>query len=476
MKFYLNGAWQSRDDVIEVTNPYDGSVVDTVPKANEQDVELVLAGAVKGAAMMAETSGYDRFEILRRTTDLMQKNAEDLAVTLSREEGKTIGEARLEVDRACQTMELSGEEAKRLSGELLPLDGGKDVRDKIGFTMRVPCGVVLAIAPFNFPLNLVCHKIGPALAAGNAVILKPASDTPLVSLKLVELLLEAGLPPHAISCITGSGRSVGESLCQDARVRKISFTGSHEVGNRICQVAGMKKVTMELGSNCPMIVMPDADMELAVSAAAVSGYANAGQVCISTQRLILCDKIRDEFIHKLQSRIAGIATGNPLDDTTSMGPMVRESDATRVQNWVQEAVSQGARIIAGGNRDQCILEPTLLDNTSPDMKVNADEVFGPVVSILHASGIEEAIKAANNSRFGLGAGIFTKDIDHAMHFARYVQSGNIHINWSPLWRTDLMPYGGLKDSGIGKEGPKYAIDEMSEFKTIVIHSSFKPMA
>jgi len=470
MKFYLNGNWESRDQVIEVTNPYDNSIVDVVPKATEADIETALQSAVKGAASMAETTGYERFEILRRTADLIQQRSEDLAQLLSKEEGKTLSESRLEVDRSVQTMELSGEEAKRISGEQLPLDGGKDVRNRLGFTLRVPCGVVVAISPFNFPLNLVCHKVGPALAAGNAVILKPASDTPLVSLEFVKILLEAGLPPLGIQCLTGSGAVIGGGLCADPRVRKITFTGSREVGEDICRVAGLKKVTMELGSNCPLIVLPDADLDAAAQAAAVSGYANAGQVCISTQRLIVADEIHEAMVDRLQTKIATVTAGNQLDATTTMGPMVRSSDAERVQNWISQAVDEGARLVCGGERDGAVMQATLLDHTTSAMKINREELFGPAVAVMKAKDVHEAIRLANDTEYGLSAGVFTQDIDAAMRFAREVQSGNIHINWSPFWRTDLMPYGGLKGSGMGKEGPKYAVEEMTETKAVVIHT------
>ncbi|NCF84231.1 MAG: aldehyde dehydrogenase family protein [Verrucomicrobiaceae bacterium] len=470
MKFYLNGNWESRDQVIEVTNPYDNSIVDVVPKATEADIETALQSAVKGAASMAETTGYERFEILRRTAGLIQQRSEDLAQLLSKEEGKTLSESRLEVDRSVQTMELSGEEAKRISGEQLPLDGGKDVRNRLGFTLRVPCGVVVAISPFNFPLNLVCHKVGPALAAGNAVILKPASDTPLVSLELVKILLEAGLPPLGIQCLTGSGAVIGGGLCADPRVRKITFTGSREVGEDICRVAGLKKVTMELGSNCPLIVLPDADLDAAAQAVAVSGYANAGQVCISTQRLIVADEIHEAMVDRLQTKIATVTAGNQLDATTTMGPMVRTSDAERVQNWISQAVDEGARLVCGGERDGAVMQATLLNDTTSAMKINREELFGPAVTVMKAKDVHEAIRLANDTEYGLSAGVFTQDIDAAMCFAREVQSGNIHIHWSPFWRTDLMPYGGLKGSGMGKEGPKYAVEAMTETKAVVIHT------
>lgn len=470
MKFFVAGEWQDRSDRIEVRNPFSGDLIDTVPNASSEDVEAALRSAVRGAVEMAALPGYDRYVILRKAGELMQQRAEDLAQTISAEEGKTLREARGEVDRSVQTMELSSEEAKRLGGEFLPLDGGKGTQGKLGFTMRVPCGVVAAITPFNFPLNLVCHKVGPALAAGNAVILKPASDTPIVALKLVEILLEAGLPPLAISCITGSGKTVGNALCADRRVRKISFTGSKEVGEQICRVAGLKRVTMELGSNSPIIVMPDADLELVAKATLACGYANAGQVCISAQRLIVLDEVHDSTLNAIAPQVNTLAAGNQLDDATQMGPMVRTADAERVHDWIHEAVGMGATLVCGGERDGAVVQPTLLDNATADMKVVREEIFGPAVAVLRASDIDDAIRMANDTNYGLSAGVFTRDIDAAVKFARQVQSGNIHINWGPMWRTDLMPYGGLKDSGFGKEGPKYVIEEMTEMKTVIIHS------
>ena len=470
MTLYFNGAWHGRDDSIEVINPFDGQIVETVPRATAQDVDEAIESAKRGAEEMKSLSGYERFEILNRATALLRQRADEMARTLSMEEGKTLGEALFEVDRAAQTLELSGEEAKRLSGEVLPLDGGKGVKNKLGFTLRIPCGVVAAIAPFNFPLNLVCHKVGPAVAAGNSLILKPASDTPLVSLKLVEILLEAGLPPLGISCLTGSGSLVGEKICSDPRIRKISFTGSKEVGERICAIAGIKKVTMELGSNCPLVVLPDADLDEVANAAVSSAYTNAGQVCISAQRLIVVDSVREELIETMKPKVESLKAGDQLREETGIGPMVRESEAYRVEKWIQEAVGDGARVVCGGERDGAVMQPTLLDGATTDMRVCREELFGPAVSVMSISGVDEAIRLANDTEFGLSAGLFTKDIDAAVRFAREVDSGNIHINWGPLWRTDGMPYGGLKGSGIGKEGPKYAIDEMTEMKSVVIHS------
>jgi len=420
---------------------------------------------------MRKLPGYERFQILRKAADALLARQQELGKLISLEEGKTLAEGVFEVTRAAETMELSAEEAKRLAGEVLPLDGAPGGAGKLGFTLRVPCGVVVAITPFNFPLNLVCHKVGPALAAGNAVIIKPASDTPLSALKLVEILLEAGLPPLAIACLTGSGGELGKLLCSDERVRKISFTGSVEVGQQICAVAGIKRVTMELGSNSPLIVLADADLNKVADAVLATGYGNAGQVCISTQRVIAVERIYRDLLDALKPRVEGLAAGDPLKEGTKMGPMIRERDAVRVGQWIDEAVQQGARLVAGGSRTGTLHQPTLLADVQPAMRVARDELFGPAVGVAKAANVDEAIALANDSRYGLSAGIFTQDIDAAIKFARQVDAGCLHINWGPAWRADLIPYGGLKDSGFGKEGPRYAIDEMTERKTVVIHTT-----
>ena len=367
MKMFIAGEWVDRENKIEVLNPYDGSVVDTVPQATPEDIDATLGSAAKGAAIMRDLPAYDRFWILRKAADIMVERQEELGRTISLEEGKILGEGVFEASRSAITIETSAEEAKRLTGEVLPLDGAPGAHGKLGFTLRVPCGVVLAITPFNFPLNLVCHKVGPAIAAGNAVVVKPASDTPLSALKLVEILLEAGLPPLAISCITGSGRSVGEQLCRDERVRKISFTGSAEVGKRICEIAGLKKVTMELGSNSPLIVMDDADLSKVVDATVATGFANAGQVCISAQRVIAIDQIYSDLIDALRPHVEAISPGDQLGEGINMGPMVRENDAERVHEVITEAVSAGAKLVCGGERSRSVVTPTLLADVHPDM-------------------------------------------------------------------------------------------------------------
>jgi len=469
MKMYTNGSWVDKSETMPVLNPFDQSIIDVVPKANAADVDAAIGSAVRGAKAMDKLTSHDRYLILRKTADLLAERSEDLARTITLEEGKVIAEGRTEVQRAIQTIIGSSEEAKRLHGETVPLDAAPGNVSQFGFTIRVPVGVVAAIAPFNFPLNLVCHKVGPALAAGNSVVLKPAGDTPLSAIKLTEILLEAGLPTEAIQCITGSGGEIGDAITGDSRVRKITFTGSMEIGDRICRNAGIKKVTMELGSNSPLIVMPDADLEKVAAATVAGGFANAGQVCISTQRVFADRSVYADFLDALVAPTEAFSMGNPLDEAVRMGPMIRESDANRVSEWISEAVSGGARIMAGGDHEGTLHSPTVVADVKADMRVSREELFGPAVAVSAFTDINDAISMANDSRFGLSAGIFTQNLDWAMRFAREVQSGSLHINSAPGWRADLMPYGGLKDSGMGKEGPSYAVQEMSELKMVVFH-------
>ena len=471
MKMYIGGRWIDKSQKIDVHNPYDGSVIDTVPKGDAKDIEAALQSAVRGAKVMAAMPGYERYLILKKAADLINERTEDFGRTITLEEGKVIAEGRFEASRAVQTMTLSAEEAKRIHGETIPLDGSPGGHTRLGFTLRVPCGVVVAISPFNFPLNLVCHKVGPALAAGNAVIVKPATDTPLSALKLTEVLLEAGLPPEAIQCVTGAGGEIGDALCSDRRVRKITFTGSRDVGEHICHVAGIKKVTMELGSNAPVIVMPDADMAKVVEAVAVTGFANAGQVCISAQRILASDRVYGDFLDALKPRIEAITTGNPMDEKVKMGPMIRERDAVRVNEWIKEAAASGAKVLTGGERKGSLHQPTVVADVDPKMRVSCDELFGPAVAVTRFHDIDEAIASANDTNYGLSASIFTENLGWAMKFAREVESGNLMINWGPMWRADLMPYVGLQDSGFVKDGPRYAVEEMTELKLVCFNLS-----
>ncbi len=469
MRMYVAGQWIDKPQTIPVENPYDKSVIDTVPRADRGDVERALESAARGAKVMAKLSGLDRYKILRKAADLMTARQEDLGRTISLEEGKILAEGRLEANRAIETILGSAEEAKRLHGETVPVDGAPGGAGKLAFTLRVPCGVVVAISPFNFPLNLVCHKVGPAIAGGNAVIAKPATDTPLSALKLTEILLEAGLPAEGIQCLTGSGGEIGDRLCADPRVRKITFTGSRDIGEHICKIAGLKKVTMELGSNSPVIVMPDANLDKVAEAVAATGYANAGQVCISTQRVLTAGTVYADFLAALKPRVEALTTGNQLDEKVKVGPMIRENDAIRVDEWIREAVGSGARLVTGGQRQGALYAPTVVADVKPEMRISSDELFGPAVVVTPFDDLDQAIALANDSRYGLSAAIFTESLEHAMKFAREVQSGNLHVNWGPQWRADLMPYGGLKESGFGKEGPRYAVEEMTELKLVVLH-------
>jgi acyl-CoA reductase-like NAD-dependent aldehyde dehydrogenase len=469
MKMYVAGQWIDKPEKIEVRNPYDNAVIDTVPRAERGDIERALQSAERGARVMGKLSGHDRWKILKKAAELIAERVEDLGQTISKEEGKVIAEGRLEASRAVETIMGSAEEAKRLHGETVPVDGAPGGAGKLGLTIRVPCGVVVAISPFNFPLNLVCHKVGPALAGGNAVIVKPATDTPLSALTLTEILLEAGLPPEGINTLTGSGGEIGDTLVADPRVRKITFTGSRDVGEHICRTAGLKRVTMELGSNAPVIVMPDADLDKVASAVAATGYGNAGQVCISTQRVLASGRVYNELLEALRPKVTALKTGNQLDESVKVGPMVKEKEAARVEEWVKEAVASGARLVTGGRRQGAIYEPAIVADVKPEMRISSDELFGPAVAVTPFGDIGEAIAMANDSRYGLAAGIFTENLEWAWKFAREVQSGNLHVNWGPQWRADLMPYGGLKESGFGKEGPRYAVEEMTELKMVVFH-------
>ena len=377
MKMLLGDSWVEREERIDILNPFDNSVVDSVPSATLNDVESAIVAAQRGARLMRELTGYQRYEILQRVAELMRANIEDLARTITLEQGKTLRESHIEVERATEIIVLSAEEAKRLAGEVIPLDGAPGVAGKLGFTLRVPCGVVVAISPFNFPLHLVCHKIGPAFAAGNACILKPATETPLSALKVTELFLRAGAPAEALQCITGPGGAIGGALCSDSRVRKISFTGSRDVGEQITRIAGLKRVTMELGSNSPLIVMPDADPELVAQIAIGTSFANAGQACISTQRIIAHREIYVDLLDALGEATAPLQTGDPLDETTNVGPMIRAEESMRVADWVNKATSDGARVLVGGERDGALFSPTVVADVHPGMRLSCDEVFGP---------------------------------------------------------------------------------------------------
>jgi glyceraldehyde-3-phosphate dehydrogenase (NADP+) len=466
---YMAGEWVDGRERDEVLSPYGGEVVDTVPRATAADAERAVGAAVLAAARMRRLTAHERSEIVTRAADLLAERVEDIAHTMTREQGKPLAEALGEARRTPALLRLAASEAARMHGETIPLDAAAGAGDKMGFTLRQPCGVVVAITPFNYPLLLVAHKVGPALASGNAVILKPAGQTPLTALKLTEAFLEAGLPEDALQTLTGPGAELGPALCADPRVRKISFTGSTEVGEGIARVAGVKRLSLELGSNCPMVVLPDTDVEQVAAATALGGYANAGQACISVQRVLVDRDVYGDYLDALRPKVEAIRVGDPLEEGTGLSALISEGEAERVERTIRAAVEGGASLLTGGERERGVVSPAVVADVSPDMAISRDELFGPAVAVTPVGGIDEAIALANDSRYGLGAGIFTRDVTHALRFAREVDCGNIQVNSTPLWRADLMGYGGLKGSGIGKEGPRYAIEEMTELKSVVFH-------
>jgi glyceraldehyde-3-phosphate dehydrogenase (NADP+) len=469
MLMYVAGEWRGASDEEPVRNPYDGEVIDTVPVASAADADAALGAAVDGARAMRALPAWERTEILRRAAESVETALPELARTIALEVGKPLQEATNEAKRIPDLLRVSAAEGARMHGETVPVDAAAGGAGKLAFTIRQPCGVVVAITPFNYPALLVTHKIGPALAAGNAVILKPARQTPLTALFLTRALLDAGLPENALQCLTGPGSELGTALCADSRVRKISFTGSTAVGEEITRVAGVKRLSLELGSNCPLIVLPDADLEQVAAATLTGGYVNAGQVCISVQRVLVDRSVYADYVDALTPLVEGLQTGHPLDEATGLGPVISEAEADRVERTIRAAVDGGATLLAGGGREGAVVAPTVVGDVDPAMELSRSELFGPAVALTPVSGIGEAIRLANDSDYGLGAGLFTSDLGSALRFAREVDSGSIQINSSPLWRADLMPYGGLKGSGIGKEGPRYAIEEMTELKTVVVH-------
>lgn len=472
MRMHVAGEWLAGERHEEVTSPFDGRVIDTVPVASAADIERAITSAVRGAKRQRQTSAYDRQTILNRAADLADERVDDLARTISLESGKLLSEATGEASRAGDMLRLAAFEGAHLYGDSLPLDAHRGAgQGRLGFTLRQPCGVVVAITPFNYPSLLVLHKIAPALAAGNAVILKPARKTPLTALKLTEILLDAGLDPEAITCVTGPGADLGEQLCRDSRVRKISFTGNSATGEAITRIAGVKRLSLELGASCPVVVLPDADIELAARAVSIGGFVNAGQVCISVQRVLVDHSVVGDFLDALTPLVKAIKTGDPLDPGTTMGVLVSETEAKRVEAAIHASTADGARVLCGGERDGTMLSAAIVADVDPTSSLSQDELFGPAVAVSTSSGIEEAIHLANASPYGLGAGVFTRDMSNAIRFARDVDAGNVHINWTPLWRADLMPYGGLKASGIGKEGPRWAVEEMTETKTVILHGA-----
>jgi glyceraldehyde-3-phosphate dehydrogenase (NADP+) len=472
MHMLIAGTWRGAADgrTEDVRSPFDGRIIDTVPVATVQDAQAALDRAEFGAHLQRSTPAHQRVDILLRAAALADERAEDIAQAISAETGKPITEARGEASRSGNIIRLAAYEGSQLYGSTLPLDANAGTGlDKIGFTLRQPVGIVVAITPFNYPALLVLHKIAPALAAGNAVVLKPARATPLTALKLAECFVDAGLPPEALSVLTGPGSTLGDVLVTDPRVRKVSFTGSTATGTRISSIAGIKKLSLELGASCPVIILPDADLELAASAVAAGGFINAGQVCISVQRVIVDRRVEADFLDALVPKVEAIAVGNPKEADTRLGSLISEEEAIRVHTSIGEARNSGAKVLTGGDRDGAVITPAVVAGVDPRSPLSRNELFGPAVAVSSATDIESAIAMANDNEYGLGAGIFTSDVSGSIRAMRQIDAGNIHINWTPLWRADLMPYGGLKGSGIGKEGVRSAVTEMTEEKTVILH-------
>jgi acyl-CoA reductase-like NAD-dependent aldehyde dehydrogenase len=467
-RLYINGQWVETEETIPVTHKYTGEVIATVAKAQRQHVEAAVTHALE-VFRNSKLTPYQRYEILLRAAEIAERRREELEVSLVREVGKTVKDAKGEMDRVINTLRLSAEEAKRISGEMVPLHATPGAENRLGFAIRVPKGVIGAITPFNYPLLLSTHKVAPAIAAGNTVVLKPATATPIASFLLVEMLEEAGLPKGHINIVTGSGSQVGDWMLDDPRIAMYTFTGSAEVGTYIKQRSGLRPVALELGNNSPNIVHADADLELAAQIISQRSFHNAGQACIAVQRILVAESVVDEFTEKYLAYVRQLKTGNPEEPDTDVGPMISEAEAVRAERWVQEAVAQGAELLCGGKREGALFHPTVLTRTTPDMKVNCQEVFAPVVTIIPYRTIDEAFAVANDSAYGLQAGIFTNDLNIAMRAARELEYGGVIINDVSTYRNDVMPYGGIKNSGLGKEGPRYAIEEMTELRMVVMN-------
>jgi acyl-CoA reductase-like NAD-dependent aldehyde dehydrogenase len=455
-------------EALVVSSPWDGSEVARLATCTLDEADLVLDRARAALGTWRWTPAWQRAQILEKTSHLIEDNAEKIARIIALEAGKPLKDARVEARRGSSTFRWAGEEAKRTGGEIVQMDADAAGENRFGWTIREPRGVVAAISPFNFPLNLVAHKVAPALAAANVVVLKPASTTPLTALFLSELLEEAGLPGDVLQVVVGPGGTLGTKLVKDERVNMVSFTGSPPVGRQIASDAGMKMVTLELGNNSATIVDEDANLDLAVQRVVAGGFANSGQVCISVQRVVVHEKVYDEFMARLVPAVEALRVGDPLDETTDVASLISRSEAARVESWVREAIDAGATLATGGVDGGGRLRPTVLTDVKPEMKVCAREVFGPVLSILKARDLCEAIEISNDSDMGLQAGVFTNDINKALYAAKHLQVGGVMINEVPTFRVDHMPYGGIKGSGMGREGVKFAIQEMTEMKMVAI--------
>lgn len=448
--------------------PYDGTPVATVFKGGQEQVNAAVDAARKAAPVMREMTREQRSAILRCAHSLLLERRDAFASAVVSECGKPIREARLEVERAAYTLLFSSEEAHRLGGEVVPMDSEPAGKGHWGMVVREPLGVIAAITPFNFPLNLAMHKIGPALAGGNTVVHKPASTTPVSALMMAELFEEAGLPPGALNVVTGPGGAVGDALVQHPDVHMITFTGSVEVGTRLRSMAGLKRVTLELGNNSAVIIEADADLAEAAARCVAGAFAHSGQVCISVQRVYVQTDVADEFLDRVVETARKLTIGHPREAATDISSLITPGEAERIEHWIEGAVHSGARLLTGGaRRERATVEPTVLTEVPESDPIMRREAFGPVLGVNSYGTLDDAIRLVNDSDYGLQAGIYTRDIQKAFTAARRVEVGGFMINEIPQFRVDQMPYGGVKLSGTGREGPRYAIEEMTEPKLIV---------
>lgn len=466
-KLYIDGKWKDTESYTDLFSPYSNEKIGEIPKATIEDVESAINIAEKARLEMESLTAYERAQILEQLVVLFIENKKAAAEIISLESAKPLKYAQEEIERTIETYKFAAEEAKRLTGELIPMDAARGGANRLGYTIRQPLGVVAAITPFNFPQNLVAHKVGPAIAAGNTIVLKPASQTPLSSFFLAELLDQTDLPKGAFNLVTGSGKVIGDVLVQNEKVKMVTFTGSPAVGKGIRDKAGMKKVALELGSNAGLIIDEGVNLDAVIEKSVAGAFSNQGQVCISLQRIYVMESLFDEFLDKFKEAAEKLVIGNPLDEKTDVSAMISKVEQERAESWVNEAVSEGSRLITGGLAKEGVFRPTILSNVSSLAKVSCQEVFAPVVIVNSIQTIEEGIREINDSDFGLQAGIFTNDINTAFAASKKLEVGGVLINDIPTYRVDQMPYGGVKESGSGKEGLKYAIEEMTEMKLVI---------
>jgi acyl-CoA reductase-like NAD-dependent aldehyde dehydrogenase len=465
-KLFVGGEWVETGDSFDVRSPYSGEVVGRVAKAGADETKRAIDAAE--AAMSEPLPAHKRAEILVRVALALGRRHDEVARQISDEAGKPMKAARVEAKRAMSTYTFAAVEARKLAGEMVPMDAAQAGEGKLAFTLRRPIGVVGAISPFNFPLNLVAHKLAPALAAGCAVVLKPASQTPLSALLLAELEEEAGLPPGWLNVVAGSASEIGDVLVEDERVKAITFTGSGGVGWGLKERAPKKKVNLELGNATPVIIAADADIDRAARAMAANAFSFAGQSCISVQRIYVERAAYDSFLERFLPSVEALVVGDPADEETDVGPVIDEGAKERILEWIEEARKGGAEVLAGGEEQGGLIRPTVIGNASPELKVSCEEVFGPVVTVSAVDSLDEAIELANGTRYGLQAGIFTGALDTALRAARELEFGGVTVNEAPTFRTDQMPYGGVKDSGNTREGPHYAVRELTEERLVVL--------